>query len=153
MIKKICAIVLALVFCLSLLGAVIFMVGLAKMGDGGGVSYTVHLSFPSDGGETNQVVKVEDPEVREALGIVEDVMKINRFKRGTGELHEVDKEQGLIASYGGICGVGFKEGTLYVGFFEKRSTKFSPDIQKAMDEVLSKFRGRYGALRVKVEKN
>jgi hypothetical protein len=93
---------------------------------------------------------VKDPEVQEALGLIDGVMVADGYDRNRNPLSPEDQARGLVASYG-ICGAALEGQILTIGCVEAHKTHFSPPLEKAMDDLEDALTRRYGSGQVKVE--
>jgi hypothetical protein len=108
---------------------------------------TVSLSFPVSGTQNRST---DDPDVREALQIIDSVLASEGFNRDTRPLAIEDRNRGLIAFYG-ICGVSLINNKLEIGFFERYRRHSSATTRTLSHLLKKKLSDRFGSERVQIE--
>jgi len=113
------------------------------------VHKTVSLSIPTSQQQTNFVLSVNDPQVQEALRVVDSVLVANGYSRDLHPIAPEDQARGTIAFYG-VCGVRLSSNRLDVGFLETHKRHFSAPVKKVMVQLKDRLSSRYGAERVRL---
>ena len=110
----------------------------------------VVLDFPASQQQTNLVLSVTDPEIQEALRIIDGVFATNGFARDKNPPAPQDQAQGIVATYGRYA-VSIKGHSLIVSFVEFGKRHSSPIVKKTCSLMEEKLSNRFGAQRVSVE--
>jgi hypothetical protein len=108
----------------------------------------ISLEFPIRDQQTNFNLVRTDPEVQEALQIIDRVFIEEGFARDGGSLSPADQAQGIIATYGRY-NVTIKERELIVNFVEFGRRRSSPIVVKTCMLLKEKLGNRFGANRVR----
>jgi len=100
--------------------------------------------------QTNLILSATDPEIQEALRIIDEAFVTNGFARDKNPPAPQDQAQGIIATYGRYA-VSIKGHGLIVSFVEFGKRRSSPIVKRTCSLMKEKLNSRFGAQRVSVE--
>ena len=110
----------------------------------------VAVDFPVPQQQTNVTLSATDPEIQEALRIIDEVFVANGFARDQNPPPPEDQAQGIIVAYGRY-NVSLKGHRLIVNFVEFGKRHSSPIVMRTSNSMKDKLGSRFGAQRVGVE--
>lgn len=110
---------------------------------------TVTLDFPASNERTNASISAKDPEVQEALSIIDNVLVSAGFPRDGKPPGPEDQDQGIIVTYGRYA-VSLRHRELTVSFFESGKRHSSPIVVRTSSSLKDKLSDRFGAQRVRI---
>ena len=111
---------------------------------------TVSLSLPKPAQPSKTSFSADDPQVQEAMKLIDGVLVSRGYVCVTNALAPEDRARGVIAFYG-VCGVGLKDDRLEVGFGEEHRRHLSAPVQEVIAQLKDRLSSRYGAQNVRVE--
>lgn len=109
----------------------------------------VVLDFPISPQQTNATLSVSNPQIQDAMRLIDQAFTTNGFVRDKTVAPE-DQAQGIIAGYGAYD-VLISGRQLIVNFVEFGKRRPSPIVVKTCDLLKEKLANRYGAKRVRIE--
>jgi len=113
---------------------------------------TVTLTFPEGDKQTNASLSTLNPEVKEALRIIDDVLVSTGFTRDEKPPTAQEQAQGIIATYGRYT-VCVENRDLVVNFVEFGKRRSSPIVINTCKSLKERLDNRFGTKRVFVEGN
>ena len=109
---------------------------------------TVSLNFPTQASESRVILVATDPQVQEALKLVDEIMVAHGYHDYPPSISAADKSRGIVAFYG-ICGVSFRDNKLDIGFVENHRLHSTATVKNLCKVLKEKLSSRYGAKNVK----
>lgn len=113
------------------------------------IHYRVSLTFPPPQEQNHATISPDNPQVQNALLIIDEVIAPNGFIRDTNALSSAQKEQDIIATYAaGSVPVTLKTNTLDITFFTFGPHRPNPALKQTCRTIKDKLGRRYGPERV-----
>ena len=110
---------------------------------------TVSLTFPEKAAKNRATLSITEPEVIEALRIIDETLVADGFPRIANQPKPNDR--GRLVDYGNGS-VYLKRDRLNVTFFEFPQRRSSKRVRKVCSVLKDKLSSRYGSARVHVER-